>query len=120
MSVQTFIPDQSITLTPAAIQHMATAVSQQEGATAVRLSVKPSGCSGYMYDMELVSEPQADDIVLHPADNLEVYVDKESLPVLQGTELDYVKQGLNSILQFRNPNATAECGCGESFSVTKS
>jgi Fe-S cluster assembly protein SufA/iron-sulfur cluster assembly protein len=119
MSVQTFIPQQSITLTPAAIQHMVTAISQQADATAVRLSVKPSGCSGYMYDMELVSSPQANDIELRPADNLLLYIDQESLPVLQGTELDYVTQGLNSILQFRNPNATSECGCGESFSVTK-
>ena len=119
MTVQTFIPDQAITLTPDAIKHMASEVAKKEGATAVRLSVKPSGCSGYMYEMELVSAPQADDIELKPAANLTVYLDQESLPVLQGTELDYVKQGLNAILQFRNPNATSECGCGESFSVTK-
>jgi len=119
MTVQTFIPDQSITLTPAAIKHMAAEVSKQDGANAVRISVKPSGCSGFMYDMELVSAPQADDITIQAADNLTVYLAQDSLTILQGTELDYVKQGLNSILQFRNPNATSECGCGESFSVTK-
>jgi len=119
MSVQTFIPQQSLTLTPSAIKHMAAEISKQDGATAVRISVKPSGCSGYMYEMELVNAPQANDIELHPADNLVVYLDQDSLPVLQGTELDYVKQGLNATLQFRNPNATSECGCGESFSVTK-
>ncbi|MEE2729885.1 MAG: iron-sulfur cluster assembly accessory protein [Pseudomonadota bacterium] len=119
MSVQTFIPEQSITLTPAAIQHMAAEVARKDGVNAVRISVKPSGCSGYMYEMELVAAPQANDISIQASDQLTLYVDQDSLPVLKGTELDYVKQGLNAILQFRNPNATSECGCGESFSVTK-
>lgn len=119
MSVQTFIPEQSITLTPSAIRHMVSEVAKKDGANAVRIAVKPSGCSGYMYEMELVDAPQANDITIKAADDLTLYVDQESLPVLQGTELDYVKQGLNAILQFRNPNATSECGCGESFSVTK-
>ena len=69
--------------------------------------------------MELVSEPASNDLTLSPSSSLTVYIDKDSLPVLQGTELDYVTQGLNSLLQFRNPNATSECGCGESFSVNK-
>lgn len=118
MSVQTFIPEQSITLTPSAIKHMVSEVAKKDGANAVRIAVKPSGCSGYMYEMELVDAPQENDVTIKTGD-LIVYVDQESLPVLQGTELDYVKQGLNAILQFRNPNATSECGCGESFSVTK-
>lgn len=119
MTVQTFIPENSITLTPAAIAHMAMEVAKKEGASAVRISVKPSGCSGYMYDMELVAAPEEHDLAIQASADLTVYIDQESLPVLQGTELDYVKQGLNAILQFRNPNATSECGCGESFSVTK-
>lgn len=119
MTVQTFIPEHSVTLTPAAIKHMAAEVAKKDGATAVRISVKPSGCSGYMYDMELVDAPQTDDIAIQASTELTVFLAQDSLPILQGTELDYVKQGLNSILQFRNPNATSECGCGESFSVTK-
>ena len=119
MTVQTFIPEQAITLTPAAIQHMAAEVARQEGAAAVRISVKPSGCSGFMYDMELVSEPQTDDVQIQVAEPLRLYVAKDSLEVLAGTELDFVQQGLNRILQFRNPNATSECGCGERVSVTK-
>ena len=118
MSVQTFIPEQSITLTPSAIKHMASEIAKKDGANAVRIAVKPSGCSGYMYEMELVDAPQENDVTIKTGD-LTVYVDQESLPVLKGTELDYIKQGLNAILQFRNPNATSECGCGESFSVTK-
>ena len=119
MTVQTFRPEDAIRLTPPAIKHMESEIARSDAASAVRISVKPSGCSGYMYDMELVSEPQPNDIRLSPSSHLTVYLDKGSLPVLQGTELDYVKQGLNSLLQFRNPNATAECGCGESFSVNK-
>ncbi len=119
MTVQTFIPDQAITLTASAIKHMASEIAKRNDATAVRIAVKPSGCSGYMYEMELVSAPQADDLEIKADPNLTVYLDKDSLDVLRGTELDYVTQGLNSVLQFRNPNATSECGCGESFSVTK-
>jgi Fe-S cluster assembly protein SufA len=119
MTVQTFIPESAITLTDAAIAHMSAEIAKKEDATAVRISVKPSGCSGFMYEMELVKEPQDHDITLNVANGLVVYVDQDSIPVLQGTELDYVTQGLNSILQFRNPNAISECGCGESFSVTK-
>ncbi len=120
MTVQSYVPEQAITLTESAIRHMKAEIAKKPDAKAVRIAVKPSGCSGYMYDMELVAEAQAADIKLALNDSdLMVYLDPDSLPVLKGTELDLVKQGLNSILQFRNPNATAECGCGESFSTTK-
>lgn len=119
MTVQTFIPQQAITVTAAAIRHMEAQVREKDGAKGIRVGVKPSGCSGYMYVMDLVDSVNPDDIQLKASDTLTVFIDKDSLPVLQGTELDYVKQGLNATLQFRNPNATSECGCGESFSVTK-
>lgn len=118
MSVEVYTPDSAIRLTPAAIQHMIAEIEKSEGASAVRIAVKPSGCSGYMYEMELVAAAEDDDVELHPSDNLSVFIAKDSIPLLQGTELDFVKQGLNAVLQFKNPNATAECGCGESFSVT--
>ena len=118
MSVEVYTPESALRLTPAAVQHMISEVAKDSDARAVRIAVKPSGCSGYMYAMDLVTQPEADDIELKPSDELSVYIAKESIPLLQGTELDLVKQGLNSVLQFRNPNATAECGCGESFSVT--
>lgn len=119
MTVQTFIPGQSLTLTPAAIRHMERKVQEKAGAVGVRIGVKPSGCSGYMYAMDLVDSVPADDIEMKVSETLTIYVDKDSMPILEGTVLDYVKQGLNATLQFRNPNATSECGCGESFSVTK-
>lgn len=119
MTVQTFLPENAITLTDAAIRHLESELAKKPSASAVRLSVKPSGCSGYMYELDLVSESHDDDITQSASDNLTLYIDKSSLPVIQGTELDYIKQGINSLLQFRNPNATSECGCGESFSTNK-
>ncbi len=119
MTVQTYKPETAITLTPAAIEHMTAEINKSSVANAVRIAVKPSGCSGFMYAMDLVVAPEPEDITLNPTPTLTVYVAKDSIAVLQGTELDFVKQGLNSVLQFRNPNATAECGCGESFSVSK-
>ena len=119
MTVQTYIPEKSLTLTEAAIRHMEKQVREKPGALGIHVGVKPSGCSGYMYVMDLVDAAPADDVEMKISETLTVFIDKESLPVLQGTELDYVKQGLNATLQFRNPNATSECGCGESFSVTK-
>ena len=119
MTVQTYIPQKSLTLTEAAIRHMEKKVQEKPGTLGIHIGVKPSGCSGYMYVMDLVDAAPADDVEMKISDMLTVFVDKDSLPVLQGTELDYVKQGLNATLQFRNPNATSECGCGESFSVTK-
>lgn len=119
MTVQSFIPEKSLTLTEAAIRHMEKQVQEKSGIVGIHIGVKPSGCSGYMYVMDLVDTAPADDIAIKVSDKLTVFIDKSSLPVLQGTELDYVKQGLNATLQFRNPNATSECGCGESFSVTK-
>jgi iron-sulfur cluster assembly accessory protein len=119
MTVQTFIPENALTLTQSAIRHMESQVRENPAARGIRIGVKPSGCSGFMYVMDLVETPDPADMVLRISDQLSVFVDQASLPVLQGTELDYVKQGLNSTLQFRNPNTTSECGCGESFSVTK-
>jgi Fe-S cluster assembly protein SufA len=119
MTVQTFIPGKSLTLTAAAIRHMEKKVQEKPGTAGIHIGVKPSGCSGYMYVMDLVEAAPADEVEMKVSDALTIFIDQDSLPVLQGTELDYVKQGLNATLQFRNPNATSECGCGESFSVTK-
>lgn len=119
MTVHTFIPEKSLTLTAAAIRHMEKQVQEKPGTVGIRIGVKPSGCSGYMYVMDLVDTTPADAVTMKASDVLTIFIDPDSLPILQGTELDYVKQGLNATLQFRNPNATSECGCGESFSVTK-
>lgn len=117
MSVQTFVPDTNITFTMAAIDHLRKRLQENTQAKGIRVAVKPSGCSGYKYVLDTVENPAGDDVVLRIGDSLDVFVDKGSLPMLQGMEVDYVKEGLNRSIQFRNPNVTGECGCGESFTV---
>lgn len=117
MSVQTFVPDTSITFTVAAIEHLRKRLQNEAAAHGIRVSVKPSGCSGYKYVLDTIDAPSQHDVVLNVSDGLSIYVDRDSLPMLKGMEVDYVKEGLNRSIQFRNPNVTGECGCGESFTV---
>ncbi|CBL45710.1 Iron-sulphur cluster assembly protein [gamma proteobacterium HdN1] len=116
MSVQTFAPSVGLSFTPNAIAHLRK-ILQSNTAQGVRVSVKMSGCSGYRYVLDCADQPKENDLSLEVASGLIVFIDPESLPMLAGTEVDYVREGLNSSLQFRNPNATGECGCGESFTV---
>ena len=82
----------------------------------VRLGVKTSGCSGMAYVIEFVDELEENDQVFEDH-GVKVIVDKKSLLYLDGTEVDYTKEGLNEGFKFNNPNANGECGCGESFTV---
>ena len=82
----------------------------------LRLGVKTTGCSGMAYVIEFVDEIQADDSVFE-SNGVKVVVDAKSLIFIDGTEVDFAKEGLNEGFQFRNPNAKDECGCGESFTV---
>lgn len=117
MSVETFNPGATgVQMSEAAAAH-ARRQLQRSGASAVRLGVKRSGCSGFSYQVDYVVEPEGDDTEFQVADNLAVYVSQDALPLVQGTEIDLVTEGLNSVLRFRNPNAVVECGCGESFAV---
>jgi iron-sulfur cluster assembly accessory protein len=117
MSVQTFVPESSITFTVAAIEHLRKRLQSDERAKGIRVAVKPSGCSGYKYVLDTVEAATSDDVLLNISEGLNVFIDKDSLPMIQGMEVDYVKEGLNRSIQFRNPNVTGECGCGESFTV---
>lgn len=117
MSVQSYVPGQeSVTMTDAAIAH-ARAQLAREHALGLRLAVKPSGCSGYKYVLDLVSEAQSGDRKFNFGDGVTVFVDQAALAMVNGTEIDYVKEGLNAFYKFHNPNVTGECGCGESFTV---
>lgn len=111
----------SITLTVAAADHMKRFLGQQnkgqEGkGDAVRVGVKPSGCTGFSYVLGVADAVGANDEVFE-GHGVKVIVDSKSLPYLDGMELDYVKEGVNSGLKFNNPNVKDSCGCGESFSV---
>lgn len=78
--------------------------------------MKKTGCSGFAYVVNYADEVGADDIVFEDQ-GVKVVVDRESLDFIDGTEVDFVKQGLNEAFRFRNPNVKGECGCGESFTV---
>lgn len=118
MSVETFTPGQArIGMTDAAAEQAREQLSREKAA-GLKLDITTSGCSGYMYVMDFVTEPDAGDEAFEAADGVTVYVPKKHLRLLNGTEIDWVTEGVNSFFKFRNPNAEAECGCGESFSVT--
>lgn len=119
MSVESFDPTtQTVTVLPAALEHFRKQLSNQHKAQAVRLSVKPSGCSGFMYILDLVETAQQEDLRLQVED-VTLLIDRASLPIVSGTEIDYVREGINRQVKFINPNATSECGCGESFTVNE-
>ncbi|TPE54466.1 iron-sulfur cluster assembly accessory protein [Maribrevibacterium harenarium] len=111
---ETFDPNQPITLTKSANRFFAGKLTAE--ADMVRLSTKESGCTGYAYVLDIVSAPEPGDVVLN-CDGIKLAIDDESLNLLRGTEIDLVREGVNQVVKFNNPNVVAECGCGESFSV---
>ncbi|WP_094751818.1 iron-sulfur cluster assembly protein IscA [Psychromonas sp. CD1] len=106
----------AITITEPAAQHVANFLANRGKGIGLRLGVKTSGCSGMAYVLEFVDILNDDDEVFVDK-GISIIVDKKSLVYLNGTELDFVKNGLNEGFEFHNPNTNAECGCGESFSV---
>ncbi len=106
----------AITMTAPAIKHVANFLKNRGKGIGLRVGVKTSGCSGMAYVLEFVDVLNEDDEVFDN-DGVKVIVDKKSLVYLDGTELDFVKEGLNEGFEFNNPNIDGECGCGESFSV---
>ena len=106
----------AITVTEAAAEHIRRQLTQRGKGRGIRLGVRTSGCSGMAYTLEFVDESDSTDKEFEK-DGVYVYVDPKSMVYLDGTELDFVKEGLNEGLQFNNPNVSNECGCGESFNV---
>ena len=106
----------AITLTQQAADHVSRYLAKRGKGLGLRLGVRTTGCSGMAYKLEYVDEPNADDQVFEHF-GVKVFVDAKSLPYLEGTELDYGREGLNEGFRFSNPNEKATCGCGESFTV---
>jgi len=105
-----------ISMTSVAAEHVNQYLAKRGGGVGIRLAVKTTGCSGMMYVLEPVDEEQPEDEVFE-SNGVKVFIDPKSLVYVDGTEMDYVKQGLNEGFEFRNPNVKGECGCGESFTV---
>ena len=106
----------ALSLSPAAVEHVSQQLIQRGKGLGIRLGVRTSGCSGMAYVLEFVDSLEEGDEVFE-CDGVKLVVDQKSLVYLNGTELDYVKEGLNEGFKFNNPNVAAECGCGESFNV---
>lgn len=106
----------AITMTPAAQEHVVKHLAHRGHGLGIRLGVKTTGCSGLSYVLEFVDDKTSEDEVFASGD-ARLFIDPKSLSYLDGTELDFVKEGLNEGFQFNNPNMKDECGCGESFHV---
>jgi iron-sulfur cluster assembly protein len=106
----------SITLTPAALERARSYLAASPGRIGLRFGVRRTGCSGWGYVMDLAEHANPDDTVFDVG-GVCVIVDVLSLPLVQGTEIDFVKQGINAQFAFHNPNAADACGCGESFTT---
>lgn len=106
----------AIALTERAAQHVKGYLAKQDDGVGLRVAVKPTGCSGYMYVVEPASGVGDHDQVF-VSKGIQIVVDSESFKYLDGTELDYTREGLNEGFRFDNPNVKDTCGCGESFSL---
>lgn len=106
----------SVTLTENAARHVASFIGRRGKGIGVRLAVKPSGCSGLSYKLDFADEVAAEDLVFEQL-GVKVLVDPRSLPFVEGTEIDFVREGLNEGFKFSNPLEKDRCGCGESFRV---
>lgn len=106
----------SISLTSAAADRVKSFLARRGHGVGLRLGVKKTGCSGFAYVVNYADEIAPQDVVFEDQ-GVRVLVDRDSLGYIDGTQVDFVKQGLNEAFRFRNPNVKGECGCGESFTV---
>ncbi len=106
----------AITLTKSAAERVRNFIASRGQGVGLRLGIRKTGCSGYAYVVNYADEIAAGDRVFD-SEGVKVVVDAQSLSLIDGTEIDFVRHGLSEAFRFRNPNVKGECGCGESFSV---
>jgi iron-sulfur cluster assembly protein len=106
----------AISLTDSAADRVRTYLDKRDGGVGLRLGVTQTGCSGYSYVINYADQIEATDVVFEDK-GIKVVVDPDALELIDGTEVDFIKNGLNEAFSFRNPNISGECGCGESFNV---
>lgn len=117
MIVDSFDPkSQVIKVSESAVEHFCAQLDKNSDKV-LRLSVKESGCTGYMYVLDLEDTRQSTDLIYALNERAVLYIDADAISVVKGTEIDYVVEGANKQLKFLNPNAQDYCGCGESFSI---
>ena len=105
----------TIKLTKSAADRVRTFLDK-DGGIGLRLGVRKMGCSGWAYTVQLAEEVQENDVIFEN-DGVKIVISHENLGFLDGSEIDFVSEGLGKIFQFNNPNVTEECGCGESFTI---
>lgn len=118
--VASFDPNESqwqgLQLTDKAATQIEKLMAKDNSLLGIRLAIKPSGCAGFAYVLSMATEIDPDDLVFsHQGANL--YVPLKAMPYLDGTEVDFISQGLNQMFQYNNPKVQSACGCGESFNV---
>ncbi|HEX7030083.1 MAG TPA: iron-sulfur cluster assembly accessory protein [Gammaproteobacteria bacterium] len=106
----------AVSLTPNAASHVRRMLEKRGGGLGLKLGVKKTGCSGFAYALDY-ADSVAEDEVVFDSQSLKIVVPREALPLVDGTEVDYISEGLNRMFRFSNPNVADECGCGESFTV---
>ncbi|HXR19927.1 MAG TPA: iron-sulfur cluster assembly accessory protein [Steroidobacteraceae bacterium] len=106
----------TISLSESAAERVRSRLASRGHGLGLRVGVKPSGCSGYSYVVDYADEARADDRIFESR-GVKLFVDGASLAAIEGTHIDFVRQGINESFRFNNPNVRAECGCGESFTV---
>ena len=106
----------AISLTESAAERVNKYLGARGDSVGLRLGITKTGCSGYSYVVNYAEEIEADDVIFEDR-GVKIVVDPEALQLIDGTEVDFVKNGLNEAFSFKNPNIAGECGCGESFTV---
>ncbi len=106
----------AISISDTAARHVAEQLAERGHGLGIRVGVKTTGCSGMAYVLEFVDKLEVGDEIFEEQ-GVKIIVDPKSLVYIDGTEMDFVKQGVNQGFEFKNPNAKGECGCGESFSI---
>ena len=106
----------NIKITDKALERFKKNLVQRSDVIGLRISITATGCNGYSYVLDYATELEPTDEVCEIS-NISILVDQESLQYIKGTEIDFEEEGFNQVFKFINPNATGECGCGESFSI---
>lgn len=106
----------SLSVTPRAAKQIRKAIEKRGSGVGLRVAIRTSGCSGYAYALEFADAATPEDLSFE-SEGVQLLVDARSLAMIDGTQLDWVREGLNEGFRFDNPNASATCGCGESFAV---